>query len=123
MEQRVTTAMHKKVHYLNSIIVKMWDFLSDNPFAMWVCVIIGGAILFTSYVLISRTVFYNADDASIIIEAQSMMHGNLLLRGWYIPSDNFLFIDIPFYALGLRLGFSMTSLLHIVPSLLYTLVV
>jgi hypothetical protein len=75
------------------------------------------------YLLISRVISYNSDDASIVLEAQAMAHGNLLLRGWYMPTDNFLTIDIPFYALGLKLGFSPVSLLHIVPSLMYTLVI
>ncbi len=52
-----------------------------------------------------------------------MLHGNYILRGWYMPADNFLTIEIPLYTLGCLLGFSMTSLLHIIPALLYTLVV
>jgi hypothetical protein len=39
-----------------------------------------------------------------------MLHGNYILRGWYMPTDNFLTIEIPLYTLGRLLGFSMTSL-------------
>ena len=72
-------------------------------------IIVGSSILFTSYLLISRIVIYNSDDASIILEAQSMLHGNYILRGWYMPADNFLTIEIPLYTLGCLLGFHVET--------------
>lgn len=66
---------------------------------------------------------YNSDNASILLEAQGMQHGNLLLQRWHMPTDSFLTDEIPLYALGLLLGFPMPALLHIVPALLYTLLV
>ncbi len=66
---------------------------------------------------------YNSDNASILLEAEGMQRGNLLLQRWFMPTDSFLTGEIPLYALGLLLGFSMPALLHIVPALLYTLLV
>lgn len=113
----------QKMHYTSVTVLKAWHFLFGRSPVKWMSIIVGSSILFTSYLLISRIVIYNSDDASIILEAQSMVHGNFILRGWYMPADNFLTIEIPLYTLGRLLGFSMTSLLHIIPALLYTLVV
>jgi hypothetical protein len=113
----------QKMHYMSGTILKVSHFLFGRSPGKWMSIIVGSGILFTSYLLISRTVIYNSDNASIILEAQSMLHGNYFLRGWYMPTDNFLTIEIPLYTLGRLLGFSMTSLLHIIPALLYTLVV
>ncbi len=108
---------------MSSVLSKTMQFLFNNPWGKWSGIIIGSGLLFTAYLLVSKTITYNSDNASIILEAQAMAHGNFLLRGWYMPTDNFLTIEIPFYALGLLLGFSPTSLLHIIPALFYTLVV
>ncbi len=123
MQQKEKIAVSPKELDLDLDRSKTEHFQSGNPLTKWIGIIILGALLFTIYLLISRIVSYNADDASILLEAQSMLHGNYIMRGWYMPTDNFLTIDIPLYTLGLRLGFSPTALLHIVPSLLYTLVV
>ena len=108
---------------MSSVIFKAWDFLFGRFLGKLIGIILGGSVLFILYLLISRIVSYNSDDASIILEGQAVMRGNLIMRGWYVPADNFLTIDIPLYALGLLLGFSKSSLLQIIPSLLYTLVV
>ncbi len=123
MQQRENVAVSPKEPDLNLSSSKMEHFLSGNPLMKWIGIIILGGLLFTMYLLISRIVLYNADDASILLEAQSMLRGNYIMSGWYMPTDNFLTIDIPFYALGLKLGFSPIALLRIVPSLLYTLVI
>jgi hypothetical protein len=108
---------------LNLSNSKTEQFILHNPALKWIGIILLGGLLFSMYLLISRIVLYNADDASIILEAQSMLHGNVIMHGWYMPTDNFLTIDMPLYAIGLQLGFSLTALLRIVPSLLYTLVI
>ncbi len=123
MQQRGKIAPSAKGLDLTLSKSKLEHFLADNLLIRWISVIILGGLLFASYLLISRIVVYNSDDASILLEAQSMLHGNYLLQGWYMPTDNFLTIDIPLYALGLKLGFPLVALLRIVPSLLYTSVI
>jgi hypothetical protein len=108
---------------LNLSNSKTGHLILHNPALKWTGIILLGGFLFSMYLLISRIVLYNADDASIILEAQSMLHGNIIMHGWYMPTDNFLTIDMPLYAIGLQLGFSLTALLRIVPSFLYTLVI
>jgi hypothetical protein len=112
-----------KEQNLTSVISQIWHLLSQSFYSKLIGIVLGSSLLFATYLLISRTVVYNSDDASIILEAQSMLNGNFILHGWYVPTDNFLTIEIPLYALGLLLGFSTSSLLHIIPSLLYILIV
>jgi hypothetical protein len=113
----------RKEHSVSRAVLKTWHFLFGSFLGKLLGIILGSVLLFASYLFISRTIVYNSDNASIIFEAQSILNGNYILHGWYVPTDNFLTIEIPLYALGLLLGFSQTSLLHIIPALLYTLVV
>ncbi len=72
------------------------------------------------YAYASRFVPLNSDDASILLQAYDLIHKSKILNGWYLPSDNFITLDMPLYALGLKLGLSMPALMRIVPTLLYT---
>lgn len=97
--------------------------LFETTLGKWISIVLGSGLLFTAYLSMSRAVIYNSDNASILLQAQAMHHGNLLLQGWSMPTDDFLTNEIPLYALGLALGFSMPALLHIVPAFLYILLV
>ena len=66
----------------------------------------------------SQLVRNNSDNASIILEGRAMLHGNLILRGWYLPSDSFMTSEMPLDALG-SLFFTGVQLLKITPALLY----
>ncbi|MGO8951140.1 MAG: hypothetical protein ACLQUY_26500 [Ktedonobacterales bacterium] len=80
--------------------------------------LLGFLVLFAGYLYGGQRVGANSDDASIILEGQAMLHGNLLLHGWYLPSDNFLTTDMPLDALG-SVFFTAQQLLKITPALLY----
>lgn len=116
--------IEKQVHQFMPVIVsKMRYFLFYTTIGKWLGIVVGGGLLFAAYLFVSRAVVYNADNASILLQSQAMRQGNLLLRGWFMPTDDFLTGEIPLYALGQLLGFSMPALLQIVPALLYTLLV
>lgn len=106
----------------NKIVWVSHSLLQNSP-GKGLLLGIGGCILFLCYLSLSRTVIYNSDNASILLEAQAVQQGNVILHGWYVPTDNFITLDIPLYALGLLAGFSMPSLLQIIPVLIQTLVV
>src|SRR5262245_34118592 len=57
---------------------------------MAVGMLAGCAILFVGYLYASRFVPNNSDNASMILEAQAMLHGNAILHGWYLPPDSFI---------------------------------
>jgi hypothetical protein len=48
-----------------------------------------GVLLFWCYLRISRTVPTNSDGAANALQAWDMLHGNLLLRGWWLSDVSF----------------------------------
>ena len=82
--------------------------------------IIASIIAFLVYLFATRLVLNNADNGSVIMEASSMVHNSHILRGWFMPSDNFITIDIPLYAIALLFGLKFAVLLKVVPAMLYT---
>ena len=42
----------------------------------------------------------DSDFASLVLEANDILNGNILLKGWHLTDAPFTFTEIPFYALG-----------------------
>lgn len=81
------------------------------------------AVLFDAYLHLSRTYQENSDEANILLMADDMLHGNLILHGWSVSDVPFITTELPQIALlvgifGLRLGTA-----HVAAALTYTLVV
>ena len=57
------------------------------------------AALFVVYLRLSRTSPENSDQANILLAASDMLHGNLLLHGWYLTDVSFYTTELPQYAL------------------------
>jgi len=82
-----------------------------------------GIGLFSLYLRQSRVAPFNADGASVMLQAQSMLHGNLLLRGWWTADVSFYTTEIPEYvAIELFRGLR-PDVVHIGGALTYTLIV
>lgn len=87
------------------------------------CLLLAGAGLFTLYLRQSRVAPFNSDGASIILQANSMLHGNPVLSGWWTADVSFYTTELPQYVLvevfrGLR-----PDVVHICGALTYTLTV
>jgi hypothetical protein len=81
------------------------------------------AALFAVYLGLSRTSPENSDQANILLAASDMLHGNLLLRGWYLTDVSFYTTEVPQYAL-LEIFFGVhTNTAHIAAAMTYTLAV
>jgi hypothetical protein len=80
-------------------------------------------ILFSAYIRLSYVFPENSDDASFVLEALDMLHGNLLLRGWTIPAHTLYTTTTPLYVLGGLVTPNMVLLMHIIPALIYALFV
>ena len=79
-------------------------------------------VLFVAYLRISRTYTENSDSANILLMSWDMLHGNLLLHGWY-PSDvSFYPTELPQYALLEALLGLHTDTAHVAAAMTYTLV-
>src|SRR5580698_5101247 len=85
--------------------------------------IVAGLALFAVYLRLSRTVPENSDEANVLLVASDMLHGNLLLHGWYLTDVSFYTTEVPQYAL-LEIFFGLhPDTAHIAAAMTYTLVV
>ena len=81
------------------------------------------AALFGVYLRLSRTSPENSDQANILLAASDMLHGNLLLHGWYLTDVSFYTTELPQYAL-LEIFFGVhADTAHIAAAMTYTLAV
>ena len=83
---------------------------------------VGVALLFVAYLQMSRTYAENSDSANILLMSWDMLHGNVLLHGWYLSDVSFYSTELPQYALlegllGLHVGTA-----HVAAAMTYTLV-
>jgi hypothetical protein len=82
---------------------------------------LAGAVLFGVYLRLSETNAENADMANILLMASDLLHGNLLLHGWYVSDVSFYTTELPQYALlESFLGVHMPTA-HIAAAMTYTL--
>ena len=81
------------------------------------------ALLFVAYLQVSRTYPENSDESNDLLMAWDMLHGNVLLHGWYLSVVSFYTTELPQY-LGLERLFGLhTDTAHIAAAMTYTLVV
>jgi hypothetical protein len=85
--------------------------------------VVFAAALFAVYLRLSRTSPENSDQANILLAASDMLHGNLLLHGWYLTDVSFYTTEEPQYAL-LEIFFGVhANTAHIAAAMTYTLAV
>ncbi len=92
--------------------------------ALWAAVTAVAAVaLFAGYLGQSRTVSVGSDGASQALQAWDMLHGNPLLRGWWVTDVSFYTTELPQYAL-LELVRGLTpDVMHAGGAMTYTLLV
>ena len=79
--------------------------------------------LFWGYLLQSRTQAANSDSAGMVLQGWDMVHGNLLLRGWFLSDVSFYTFEVPLDGLislvyGLR-----ADVVHVAAAIEYALLV
>jgi len=83
--------------------------------------LLAGAILFAAYLRLSETSQVNSDSANILLMASDLLHGHLLLPGWYMSDVSFYPTELPQYALlESFLGLKMQTA-HVAAAMTYTL--
>ena len=80
-------------------------------------------LIFVVYLMVSRTYPENSDEANILLMASDMLHGNVLLHGWYLSDVSFYTTELPQYALLERLIGLHADTAHVAAAMTYTLVV
>src|SRR4051812_21137490 len=84
------------------------------------------AALIALFFLISRVARsypVSSDDATGMLEASSVLQGNLLLRGWTVSNVSFATTDLPYYVAGVAVRGLDPALLRDVPSAVYAVAV
>ena len=81
------------------------------------------ALLFAAYLQVSRTYPENSDESNDLLMAWDMLHGNVLLHGWYLSDVSFYTTELPQYLTLERFFGLHTDTAHIAAAMTYTLVV
>jgi hypothetical protein len=83
--------------------------------------LLAGAILFVGYLRLSETHGLNSDSANILLMARDLLHGHLLLSGWYMSDVSFFPTELPQYALLESLLGAKMQTAHVGAAMTYTL--
>jgi hypothetical protein len=86
-------------------------------------VVLAVAALFVAYLHVSRTYPENSDESNDLLMGWDLLHGNLLLHGWYLSDVSFITTELPQYALLVGLLGLHTDTAHVAAAMTYTLVV
>ena len=73
--------------------------------------------------MIARQTWQNSDSVQGFLEAKSILQGNILLNGWHLTRDNYVFTDAPFFIAYEFLFGARSEALAVVPSVIYVLIV
>ena len=78
-------------------------------------------VAFCCYLRMSSTVATNSDGASNALQAWDMLHGNLLLHGWWLSDVSFYTTELPEYMLVELVHGLNAGVVHIGAALTYTM--
>ena len=81
-----------------------------------------GAALFVAYLRLSETHGVNSDSSNILLMGWDLLHGNLLLHGWYMSDVSFFPTELPQYALLESFLGLHNQTAHVAAAMTYTLV-
>jgi len=81
------------------------------------------AVLFFVYWRESLSAAANSDSAASALQAWDMLHGNVLLHGWWMSDVSFYSTELPQYALLELVGGFGTWVVHVAAAMTYTLIV
>jgi hypothetical protein len=87
---------------------------------MTAAVLVALSLLYTQ---IARTVPANSDDASIVLEAADVLHGNSWLHGWTLANESFFTLDLPFHLIDVAWHGVRPRVMREVPAVVYALTV
>jgi hypothetical protein len=91
---------------------------------LWAAALVAAAVaLFWCYLLQSRTAAVNSDAAGMVLQGWDMMHGNVLLHGWFVADVSFSTFEIPIDGLVAVVHGLGPDVAHITAAIVYTLLV
>ena len=84
--------------------------------------VVAGLALFVVYLRLSMTYGLNSDSANVLLESWDLLHGHLLLHGWFFSDVSFYSTELPQYALLILIFGLHAQTAHIAAAMTYTLV-
>ncbi len=84
-------------------------------------VAVTGVVLFCVYLRLSGTSPMNSDSANYVLMGWDVIHGNLLLHGWYVSDVSVYTTEVPQYALLAGLLGVHPETAHVAAAMTYTL--
>jgi hypothetical protein len=84
--------------------------------------LLGVVVAFTCYLRVARTRAVDSDGASQALQAWDMLHGNVLLHGWWLSDVSFYTTELPEYMLVELVRGLNADVVHVAAALTYTLV-
>ncbi len=84
--------------------------------------LLAGLLLFGVYLRLSQTYQLNSDSANILLMGWDLLHGNLLLHGWYMSDVSFYPTELPQYALLESVLGPHFATAHVAAAMTYTLI-
>jgi len=85
--------------------------------------LLAAVVLMVCYLRIAGTVPVISDGAGNALQAWDMLHGNLLLHGWWVTDVSFCTTELPQYALVEAAAGLRPEVVHICAAITYTLLV
>jgi hypothetical protein len=85
--------------------------------------LLAAVLLFVCYLRISRTAPANSDGAANALQAWDMLHGNLLLHGWWLSDVSFYTTELPQYMLVELVHGLNSDVVHVAAAMTYTLLI
>jgi hypothetical protein len=86
-------------------------------------VALAAAVLFAAYLRQSQSVPVPSDGSGNVLQAWDMLHGNLLLHGWWVSDVSFATTELPQYLLLETVLGPVTSVVNVAAAMSYTLLV
>jgi hypothetical protein len=84
--------------------------------------LLGVVIAFTCYLRLARTRAVDSDGASQALQAWDILHGNVLLHGWWLSDVSFYTTELPEYMLVELVRGLNQDVVHVAAATTYTLV-
>jgi len=83
----------------------------------------GTVVLFCCALREAGAISVQSDGAGLMLQAWAMLHGNLLLHGWYVSDVSFYTTELPEYMLVVAAAGMRPEVVHVCAALTYTLLV
>ncbi|HET9070629.1 MAG TPA: hypothetical protein VFN60_01850, partial [Acidimicrobiales bacterium] len=93
---------------------------------MWLLAAVGVAALVTWLWVLTRHINAagpNSDGATVVLQAEAVLRGNVLLHGWWLSLDSWWTLDVLVFAVVAGIFGPHPALLLVVPALIAGLVI